>query len=125
MAIPTTVYVVHDFDSGRPENNALAGVGIDSDTGFSADEVYPSPGDSSGPVFIDGAVAGVTQLTMQGLPGYDATDDVDWSWGELAFDVRVSGAQDFIRQATDGQARFVLPKPGDFNSDDLLAAVRP
>ena len=47
-------FLAYDFDSGLPENNALAMTGFESDLGFGADEVFTAIGDSGGPNFIRG-----------------------------------------------------------------------
>ena len=47
------------FDNGLSENNALEMTGFESDLGFGLDEVMSSSGDSGGPRFLDGAIAGV------------------------------------------------------------------
>jgi hypothetical protein len=102
--------LVYDFDSGLAANNALALVGVSSDLGFGADEVASASGDSGGPVFIDGAIAGIVS---RGLGGYESDvtpQEVDGSWGELDLLTRVSSFQDLILAGTDGQAVFV-PEP--------------
>ena len=118
--IPGVDFLVYDFDSGLKENYALAVFGFESDLGFGADEVFQGPRDSGSPNFINGLIAGVSK-TRSRLPSADATDELDSSWGEIAFDVRVSAFQEFILQATDNQAMFVVP--GDFNADQALTAT--
>jgi hypothetical protein len=107
-------FLAYDFDSGLPENNALAIFGEESDLGFGADEGFSATGDSGGPIFINGAIAGVTAFG-ETLPAADVNDMLDASWGEASFDTRVSQFQDFIREATGGAARFV--PDGDYNKD--------
>jgi hypothetical protein len=107
--IPEVDFLVYDFDSGLEENNALEQTGFYSDLGFDADEVFHASGDSGAPAVINGAIAGVTSFTMR-LPSADVTDEIDYSWGESGFDVRVSGFREFILDATGGQAVFV-PEP--------------
>ena len=110
-------FLAYDFDSGLPENNALAMIGFESDLGFGADEVFPAQGDSGGPSFINGAIAGVTSFGGR-LPEADVTNQTDSSWGEAGFDTRVSMFREFILEATNGEARFV-PEPTSL----LLAAI--
>jgi hypothetical protein len=103
--------LVTDFDSGLAANNALqAHLTIASDLGFAADEVLPAPGDSGGPVFIDGVLAGITSFGYGDIET-DVTAAVDSSWGEIGFHTRVSSFQEFITTATGGQAVFI-PEPG-------------
>lgn len=106
---PEVDFLIYDFDSGLPENNSLAVAGFDSDLGFGADEVLLASGDSGGPSFLGGAVAGISVFAAS-LPAADVTGDTDSSWGEGGFNTRVSGFQEFILSATGGAAVFV-PEP--------------
>ena len=83
--------------------------GVESDLGLGIDEVLASPGDSGGPVFVDGAIAGVSAFNAWPFDG-DVNDEFDQSWGEAAFATRVSSFQEFILSATNNQAVFV-PEP--------------
>jgi hypothetical protein len=106
---PSVDFLAYDFDSGLPANNALAWFGVESDLGFGADEVFAAIGDSGGPTFIKGAIAGITAFGLS-LPEADVNDQTDASWGEAGFDTRVSMFREFILDATGGQAQFV-PEP--------------
>lgn len=106
---PGVEFLAYDFDSGLQENNCLALIGIESDLGFVADEVFAAEGDSGGPSFLDGAVAGITSYVAS-LPEADVTDATDSSWGEVGFVTRVSNFQEFVLIATGGAAVFV-PEP--------------
>jgi hypothetical protein len=110
--MPPGSMLVIDFDSGLAANNTLQmHSGIMSDLGFGADEASPAHGDSGGPAFIGGAVAGIASGVSSHFPT-DATPDIidDSAWGSVAFHTRVSSFQEFINTATDGQAVFV-PEP--------------
>jgi secreted trypsin-like serine protease len=106
---PGATFLVADFDSGLEANNALAIFGYESDLGFGADEVAVGPGDSGGPLFLGGAIAGVNSYSGQ-LPVADVNGNNDSSWGEGSFFTRVSNYRDFILTATGGEALFV-PEP--------------
>jgi hypothetical protein len=108
-ALPGAEFLIADFDSGLPENNSIELFGFPSDLGFGADEVGLVGGDSGGPMFIDGAIAGVNYATAQPPIG-DVNDFVDGSWGEAGFFARVSSYRDLILAATSGTAVFV-PEP--------------
>ena len=110
--------LLSDFDSGLEENNALDWLGIPSDLGFGADEVAAVEGDSGGPVFLSGAIAGVTSSGFGELPT-DVTNETDGSWGEVSIDSRVSFYRDFLMTATGGQAHF-LPEPSGWVLATLL-----
>jgi hypothetical protein len=101
--------LIVDFDSGLAANNTIELLGLPSDLGFGGDEVGMGGGDSGGPMFICGAIAGVMLATGQPIMG-DATSLADGSWGEATLALRLSQYRDFIRTATDGTAVFV-PEP--------------
>jgi hypothetical protein len=106
---PNVEFLVVDFDSGLPANNALEVLGYESDLGFGVDEVGVAAGDSGGPLFIGSAIAGVNAYSAR-LPIADVNGQTDSSWGEGNFVARVSNYREFIRAATDGTAIFV-PEP--------------
>ena len=101
--------LVYDFDSGLAGNNTLAAMGLDSNLGFGPDEVKSTDGDSGGPVFIDGAIAGISSFGEWGFET-DFAPDVIGTWGELSFNTRVSSFQDFLLDATDDQV-IIVPEP--------------
>jgi hypothetical protein len=111
-AMPGVSILVADFDSGLPENNSIELFGFPSDLGFGADEVSLAGGDSGGPMFIGGAIAGVNLATAQPPPPFtgDINELLDASWGEASYFMRVSRYHDFILAATGGTAMFV-PEP--------------
>jgi hypothetical protein len=102
-------FLVADFDSGLPAHNSLELLGAASDLGFGADEVGFAGGDSGGPLFLGGAIAGVNGFSAQPSIG-DANSQLDSSWGEGNFFARASSYRDFILTATGGAAVFV-PEP--------------
>jgi hypothetical protein len=110
--LPGVSILIADFDSGLPENNSIALFGFPSDLGFGADEVGLAGGDSGGPMFLGGAIAGVNFATAQPPPPFtgDVNKDLDASWGEASYFMRVSSYRDFIVAATGGTAVFV-PEP--------------
>lgn len=68
------------------------------------------PGDSGGPGFIDGAIAGVS-ISIQRAPFADVTDTLDNSWGEAGISSRASAFRDFLTAATGGTAVFLYAGP--------------
>jgi hypothetical protein len=101
--------LIADLDSGLPENNSIELFGFPSDLGFGADEVGVAGGDSGGPMFIGGAIAGVNWTTAQPPIG-DVNNVLDSSCGEAGFFMRASNYRDFILAATGDKAIFV-PEP--------------
>jgi hypothetical protein len=84
-----------------------------ADGGVGATEVGSAPGDSGGPTFIDGKVAGITSygitLWYDDLSTSDITPfTVDSSFGEFAGDTRVSSWADWIDSVT---APPAVPEP--------------
>jgi hypothetical protein len=115
--------LVFDFDSGQPANNTIGLLNVPSDLGFGADEVGLYLSDSGGPLFINGAIAGVNQAIFGGLNGDVTAAESDGSWGELQYVTRVSSFQDFIMTATGGQAVFVTESGWALDADgNWLAA---
>lgn len=97
--------LVADFDNGSASHDALgqlmsrAGAG---GTGLGQDEGLIAPGDSGGPAFINGQIAGVASYTASLSRGSDHPD-IDSannrSFGELGFWQRVSYYQQWIDQS--------------------------
>ena len=136
--------LLFDFDSGVSQNDVfgLLGspqLGVFNDAGELI-EINSSGGDSGGPTFIDGLIAGVSSFGVTGAifdgscgPGMLDPDgelvdgpDVELndpelglflctnsSFGELSGDVRVSSYIDFINDVLDGRFafRFLVPEP--------------
>lgn len=91
-----------DFDNGLAANDAFGFFFGLSDLGLGSDEVNSAPGDSGGPTFIDGLIAGVTSYGVSLQFSNGSTADVDQpastnsSFGEFSGDTRVSHYADWI-----------------------------
>lgn len=96
--------LAYDFDNGIPENDAFGSLGI-PDLGLGLEEIIAAPGDSGGPTFIDGLIAGITSGGT--CTGFDFSNfncstppDIDGvanaSFGEFGFDTRVSTYATYI-----------------------------
>lgn len=130
--------LIHDFDSGKGKNDATAwwysakfncpnGNGQKctvaregnryTDTGFKKLEVGVAPGDSGGPGFVDGKIAGVHSFgfTYGGCEGYtnapDATCGLDSSYGEMSGDARVSTYAGWINAQVANGVSTPVPEP--------------
>ncbi|MCW5981445.1 MAG: trypsin-like serine protease [Bryobacteraceae bacterium] len=112
--------LMFDFDSGLADNDAFGWLGVAADLGQGLFEVHVAPGDSGGPSFLNGLIAGIhtlgatfalcppdvsTPSNAYGGPGCK----MDFSFGELGGDIRVSAFAAFI----DGAMQSV-PEPGTF-----------
>lgn len=95
--------LVYDFDNGLLRNDALGQslrIPVPFDFGEGTQEVGSSRGDSGGPSFIDGKIAGIVSYGFSPIrPGIDVTPENDTSFGEFFVDTRVAVYQDFINEA--------------------------
>ena len=90
--------LAYDFDSGSWMNNSLRRLGFASDLGLGANrEAMAAKGDSGGPNFIDGKIAGVTSYGFGFSSNLDASPNVtDFSFGEIGVDTRVAAFADWV-----------------------------
>lgn len=119
----STNILMFDFDSGLPANDALSYVGF-PDLGLGLNEVHIAPGDSGGPSFLNGLIAGVhsfgagfascpPDLVTPGNAFGGLGCKLDFSFGELGGDTRISAFQNFIDGAMQGGIGDA-PEPGTF-----------
>ena len=111
--------LVFDFDNGKPQNDALGYYFGLYDTGLgAAREVSSAGGDSGGPSFIAGKIAGVTSY---GGPMYansvtDVVPGTNSSFGEFDVQVRVSAYADWIDSiVTTGTSEYLVNQTEDGN----------
>jgi secreted trypsin-like serine protease len=104
--------LLYDFDNGFAPNDAF-GVYFGpqyGNLGLGLLEVHSAPGDSGGPTFIDGKIAGITSygitLTFDDGSSADAADGLNSSFGEIAGDTRVSSYAGWIAAT--------IPEPGTY-----------
>ncbi len=97
--IPDT-QLIYDFDNGTEANDAFGIIFQIEDLGLGVDEVNIGAGDSGGPAFINGQIAGVSsyslRLTLRGRPSPDITPFIDSSFGEFAGDTRIAAYADWV-----------------------------
>lgn len=93
----TDALLAYDFDNGLSANDAFGyWFGDDyADLGLGFNEVNSAPGDSGGPTFIDGAIAGITSFGLR-FPFSDIDYALNSSFGEFSFDTRVSSYTNWI-----------------------------
>lgn len=130
--------LIHDFDNGKAKNDAMpwwyspkfvcnksetvcnVARGQASefrDKGFGDAEVGIAPGDSGGPGFVDGKIAGVHSFGFTYFCGGltanvpDVTCGLDSSYGEMAGDARVSANAGWIDAQVDGGVDTPIPEP--------------
>jgi len=87
--------LAYDFDDGTADHDAFGMFYSLADLGVGFYEVCAAPGDSGGPTFIDGQVAGVTSYSLRmayaaTLDTSDVDDVLNSSFGEFVVDTRVS-----------------------------------
>ena len=97
-SIPNGTQLAYDFDNGKVANDAFGKFFGIKDTGLGVREVNSAIGDSGGPTFIDGKIAGVTSYGFGGNAG--VTTDIDnrtnSTFGELSVDTRISAYADWV-----------------------------
>lgn len=97
---PPGSQLIADFDDGSRARDALGRLVNRRDTGLGDREGMIAPGDSGGPAFVDGRVAGVAGYAASISPGrgerIDLNDRIDSSYGELSAWQRVSFHQAWI-----------------------------
>jgi len=97
-----------DFDDGTDTHDAFGQLLGIHDTGLGpANEVDVAQGDSGGPTFINGLIAGVASFGV-GIPATDVDGVTDFGFGEAAFETRVSDYAPWIDQITSGTTAETL-----------------
>lgn len=89
--------LIYDFDNGTANKNALQL--FNSDLGLGASELLAVPGDSGGPTFIAGQIAGITSF---------ATGTGTGLFGEVGADTKVSAYANWILSAVPEPQPWVL-----------------
>ena len=96
--------LLYDFDNGRAANDGFGLLFGIHDLGEAGREVLPSFGDSGGPTFLSGSVAGIHSFVFRLKSANGLTSDVDTrfnqSFGEFGADTRLSMYADWIHAQT-------------------------
>jgi secreted trypsin-like serine protease len=114
IAPATPNLLMYDFDNGLAANDAFGAYFGKSDPGLGHMEVNSAPGDSGGPTFLDGKIAGVTSFGLTFFDQQDANGNftlcsavnpdvlcgVNSTFGEFGGDTRVSGYTQWILLTT-------------------------
>jgi hypothetical protein len=95
--------LIADFDNGSSANDALGQLIYRNDLGQGLSEGFIASGDSGGPAFLNGQIAGVASYTTS-LRNSSSSPDIDnnatnSSFGEIAAWQRVSAYQQWIDQS--------------------------
>ena len=94
--------LIADFDDGAAAQDALGRLINRVDTGLGVTEGLITRGDSGGPAFINGQIAGIASYTSslaRGTVAPDLDTETNSSFGEIAFWQRVSAYQQWIDQS--------------------------
>ena len=117
----TGTQLIADFDDGSSTHDALGRLIFRADTGLGVDEGLIASGDSGGPAFIDGRLAGVASYTAS-LSRASAHPDIDnlanSSFGEIAAWQSLSYYQAWVDQSV----RAALPNAPS-RPEDVVKAV--
>jgi len=112
--------LIADFDNGTSTNDALGRLIYHYETGLGLDEGLISSGDSGGPAFINGRVAGIASYTASlsktGIEP-DIDDIVNSSFGEIAAWQRVSFYQQWMDQSLRSQYPEAPSRPEDVKKE--------
>ena len=111
----TDTQLAYDFDNGNPENDAFGVLFGIEDTGLGEAEVNSAPGDSGGPTFINGQVAGIVSYGLGNISS-DVDQETNSSFGELSVDTRVSAYAEWVDNITGKSVSGDLVST-DFNGD--------
>lgn len=108
--------LIADFDNGNTAQDALGHLINVAGTGLGQDEGLTSAGDSGGPAFLNGQIAGITSYTTRlsnGSKHPDIDSAANNSFGEIASWQRVSHYQQWIDQSLRAQYTNAPTKPSE------------
>ena len=112
--------LIADFDNGLSVNDALGRLIYQAGLGLGLDEGLIAPGDSGGPAFLNGQIAGVASYTAS-LKSGSATPDIDAtnnsSFGEIAAWQRVRAYQQWIDQSLRARYPNAPTKPEEVKKE--------
>lgn len=112
--------LIADFDNGSTTNDALGRLIYRSDLGQGLNEGFIAPGDSGGPAFLNGQIAGVASYITT-LSNGSVRPDVDTalnsSFGEIAAWQRVSAYQQWIDQSLRANYPNAPTKPDEVKKE--------
>jgi hypothetical protein len=98
----------YDFDNGTETYNTIKNLGFASNLGLDQYEVLATPGDSGGPSFVDGKIAGIHSFYSSYGKPYDFDNILNGTFGELGGDTDVAYFADWINQTI----AVPVPLPG-------------
>ncbi|MCX5805859.1 MAG: trypsin-like serine protease [Proteobacteria bacterium] len=114
--VPGSTYgsiFAYDFDDGSDYYNTIQkGFGITSTTGLNINEVLATPGDSGGPSFFNGQIAGIHSFYASYGKPYDLDSNLNATFGELGGDTNVAYFASWINQITATPVPTPVPVPG-------------
>ena len=108
--------LVADFDNGSQAQDALGRLVNRPGTGLGLNEGLISPGDSGGPAFLNGQIAGIASYTASlslGNIDPDINAQTDSSFGEIAAWQRISHYQQWIDQSLRAHYANAPTKPSE------------
>lgn len=118
---PTTgTQLMADFDNGNSAQDALGQLINRSGLGLGQNEGMISPGDSGGPAFINGQIAGIASYTTslsQGNIHPDINGITNSSFGEIGAWQRISNYQQWIDQSQRAQYQNAPTKPSEVQTN--------
>ncbi len=104
--------LAYDFDDGSARRDAGGSeLGV-SDLGRGDDEVNIAPGDSGGPGFIAGRIAGISSYGLGGI-STDLDNEVNATFGEFSVDTRVAYFAEWIDATVQAAFTGAPTQPGE------------
>lgn len=102
----------YDFDNGTFRRDTIGNLtlGVLRDLGTGINEVMTAPGDSGGPSFINGEIAGIHSFGATLGKPFDVDNQLNSSFGELGGDTRVAFYADWVNTIDSP----VVPEPSTF-----------
>lgn len=116
----TGTQLIADFDNGSAANDALGRLINSNGLGLGLDEGFIAPGDSGGPAFLNGQIAGVASYTTslsRGSVNPDIDSSDNSSFGEIAAWQRVSAYQQWIDQSLRANYPGAPAKPEEVKTE--------
>ena len=116
----TGTQLIADFDNGSAANDALGRLTNSNGLGLGLDEGFIAPGDSGGPAFLNGQIAGVASYTAslsRGSVNPDIDSSNNSSFGEIAAWQRVSVYQQWIDQSLRANYPGAPAKPEEVKTE--------
>lgn len=124
--IPNGITLSYDFDNGLAANDFFGYYFAIPNTGLGINEVNGFKGDSGGPGFINGLIAGISSFSANPLSvPPDIDNQLNGSFGEFSSDTRVSSYVSYIDDVLAGKIAptYKIPEPSTLVGIVFVGAI--